>query len=458
MTGLLDFMKGRNQQSELIGFLGGPSGIVNKKFKVITVDDIAHFRNLGGFHFLGSGRTKIESEEQLRSSMQNCTDLNLDGLVVIGGDDSNTNAAILAEYFIANNCKTRVIGCPKTIDGDLRNEDIEASFGFDTATKEFAGLVANLCFDAISALKAYHFCRLMGRDASHITLEVALQTHANLTFISEEVENTGKSLLDIVSQIADVIVERAKVGKDYGVILIPEGLVGFVPDMKVLINELNEIMAHSDESIDPAKFDSSQLSAAAKELFVSLPEFFLRQMMAERDPHGNVQVAVIETERLLGHMVRDKLEQLHAAKQYHGKFNFVPHYFGYEGRCSFPSKFDADYCYTLGATAGALLESDKTGYIATVQNLVALPSQWTVGGTPVTSLMNIERRKGKNKPVIKKKLVDLEDAPFQTFRRYRDSWILADDYRVPGPIQHAGATNDDRNLTLILEALAKRKV
>lgn len=301
----------------------------------------------------------------------------------------------------------------------------------------------------------------MGRDASHITLEVALQTHPNLTFISEEVENSGKdggkaiTLLDIVQQIVDVIVARSKIGKDYGVVLIPEGLVGFVPDMKLLISELNEIMAGKDEGIDPAKFDSSLLSAAAKTLYDSLPEFFLRQMMAERDPHGNVQVAVIETERLLGHMVRLQLEQLHAAKEYNGKFNFVPHYFGYEGRCSFPSKFDCDYCYTLGATAGALLEGDKTGYIATVQNLVGLADTWRVGGTPVTSMMNIERRKGKNKPVIKKKLVDLTDSPFLTLKKYRDAWVLTDDYRVPGPIQHAGDTHDERNLTLILESMAR---
>eukprot|EP01038_Epipyxis_sp_PR26KG_P014956 gene14956-20119_t len=463
LTGMLDFLKRRNSASELIGFIGGPSGIVDKKYKVITEQEINHFRNVGGFHFLGSGRTKIESEQQLQSSLQTCVDLDLDGVVIIGGDDSNTNAGILAEYFKRNNCKTCVVGVPKTIDGDLRNDDIEASFGFDTATKVYSNMVANLEFDAISALKAYHFVRVMGRDASHITLEVALQTHPNLLFISEEVENSGLvsgkavTLLDIVDQICALVVERSKIKKNYGVILIPEGLVGFVPDMKQLIAELNEILAHVDGPMDPTIFDSSNLTANSKLLYQSLPEFFLRQMMAERDPHGNVQVAAIETERLLASMTKAKLEQLHSDGSYNGKFNSITHYFGYEGRCALPSQFDCDYCYTLGATAAALLESNLTGYIASVRNLSEPAHLWSVGGSPLTSMMNIERRHGKNKPVIKKKLVDLQGAPFLALQKVRKLWMVDDDYRMPGSIQHSGGTADHRNLTLLLEAESKGK-
>lgn len=457
LTGLFDYLKRRNIESELIGFLGGPGGIVNKKYSVIRSDELEHFRNIGGFHLLGSGRTKIETEEQLRSSAQTCNDLDLDGVVIIGGDDSNTNAAILAEYFKANQCRTNVIGVPKTIDGDLRSEDIEASFGFDTATKVYASQVANLCFDAVSALKAYHFVRVMGRDASHITLEVALQTQPNIVFISEEIAATGQSLTDIVRVIAQAITDRANSGKHYGVILIPEGLVSFVPDMKILIDELNEVLAHTEGAQDPTSFDTSVLSVEASRLFASLPEFILRQMMAERDPHGNVQVAAIETERLLGHMVSATLTEMAQAGTYKGKFSFVPHYFGYEGRCAYPSRFDCDYCYTLGATAGALVELNKTGYVATVRGLIHPAVQWTVGGTPVTSMMNIERRKGKNKPVIKKKLVDLNDLPFKTLVKKRAAWILSDAYSMPGPIQHAGVAEDLRNMTLVLEAEADRK-
>jgi diphosphate-dependent phosphofructokinase len=461
LSGLHDFLQRRNLDSELIGFLGGPSGVVSKKYRVITAESLTHYRNLGGFHFLGSGRTKIESEEQLQSSLQNCTDLILDGLVIIGGDDSNTNAAILAEYFLAHRCRTVVIGVPKTIDGDLRNEDIEASFGFDTATKVYASQVANLCLDAISALKAYHFVRVMGRDASHITVEVALQTHPNAVFVSEEIAASGTNgnspilLTDIVKSIVQMILERAQVGKHYGVILIPEGLVSFVQDMKTLIEELNEVLANQEGSVDPALFDATVLSETCQYLYRVLPEFIKRQLMAERDPHGNVQVAAIETERLLAHMVRESLEELTRTQVYKGKFSFVTHYFGYEGRCAFPSKFDSDYCYTLGATAGALVEYNRTGMIATVKNLIYPAEKWIVGGTPVTSLMNIERRKGKNKPVIKKKLVDLNDAPFKTLEKLRPHWKLVDDYRVPGPIQHEGAAEDAPNFTLLLEAEAR---
>jgi pyrophosphate--fructose-6-phosphate 1-phosphotransferase len=462
LTGLLDFLKRRNNDSQLVGFLGGPSGLVKSRYVEITEEKIKPFRNLGGFHFLGSGRTKIETPEQLAASAQTCIDLDLDGVVIIGGDDSNTNASVLAEYFASKGVKTNVCGVPKTIDGDLRNDDIEASFGFDTASKVFSSMVSNVCFDAISSLKAYHFVRVMGRDASHITLEVALQTHPNLVFISEEIAASGNdgrrgiTLVDIVNEIVQCIVNRAKSGKDYGVIVIPEGLVGFVPDMKLLLAELNELMAKSEGAIDPAKFDSAVLTEESKFLYDSLPEFILRQMMAERDPHGNVQVSKIETERLLAHMVRVQLDNFAANRQYHGKFNYVCHFFGYEGRCGFPSKFDCDYCYTLGSTAGALLEAGKTGLVASVKNLARPSHEWTVGGTPITRMMNLERRKGKDKPVIKKKLVDLNDAPFLTLQKYRHSWILEDDYRMPGPIQHAGGTEDRRNFTLLLEAQERR--
>eukprot|EP01040_Poterioochromonas_malhamensis_P004581 gene4581-4912_t len=460
LTGLFDFLKRRNEDSELVGFLGGPSGIVDKRYSDITNEQLDHYRNLGGFHFLGTGRTKIETAEQLQSSLKTCKDLALDGLVIVGGDDSNTNAAVLAEYFQAHQCATRVIGVPKTIDGDLRNEDIEASFGFDTATKVYSNQVANLCLDAISALKAYHFVRVMGRDASHITLEVALQTHPNLAFISEEVAHgQATTLTDIVNEITQLIVERAKLSKQYGVILIPEGLVSFVPDMKKLIEELNELLAARKEesAIDPSNFDASVLSSPSQQLYHSLPEFILRQMMAERDPHGNVQVAAIETERLLAHMVRQRLDQLAKQKLFTGKFTFVSHYFGYEGRCAYPSKFDCDYCYTLGATAAALIEQQKTGMIASVRNLDKFPHDWIVGGTPLTAMIHIERRKGKNKPVIKKKLVDLNDSPFLVFKKMRNSWMLTDDYRVPGPPQLSGNCEEVRNFTIMLEAETKRK-
>jgi pyrophosphate--fructose-6-phosphate 1-phosphotransferase len=331
--------------------------------------------------------------------------------------------------------------------------------------------VANLAFDAISALKSYHICRVMGRDASHITLEVALQTHPNLVFISEEIaaaaaavsttkqtSTTPSTLLDIVEAIASLVIQRAAIGKEYGIVLIPEGLVGFVPDVKLLIEELNELLASSETAVDPNTFDASLLTNEARKLYSVLPEFILRQMMAERDPHGNVQVAAIETERLLGLMVRDRLQQLTEQGLYHGKFSFVPHYFGYEGRCAFPSKFDCDYTYTLGAVAGALLEASRTGMAAIVRHLVRPPHEWEVGGTPLTSMMNIERRKGKNKPVIKKKLVDLQDAPFRTLAKFRGEWMLTDSYRMPGPIQHGGSTEGMLNFTLMLEAEARNKI
>lgn len=460
LTGLLDFLQRRNVSSELVGFLAGPGGLVRNDHTVITQAAIDHYRNLGGFHLLGTGRTKIESAAQLAASLSTVQALGLDGLVIVGGDDSNTNAAILAEYFLANGCRTGVVGVPKTIDGDLRcaAADLETSFGFDTATKVYSSQVANLCFDAISALKTYHIVRVMGRDASHITLEVALQTHPNLVFISEEVGSRPETmgLMRIVEEIVDLVVRRAAIGKDYGVVLVPEGLVAFVPDVKQLIAELNELLANAADAVDPSTFDTSLLSKEARGLYEALPDFIRRQLMAERDPHGNVQVAAIETERLLGMMVRDALALRTA--EYRSKFSFVPHYFGYEGRCAYPSDFDCDYCYTLGATAAALIEGGRTGMVVSVRNLVQPPHAWAVGGTPLTSMMNLERRKGKDKPVIKKKLVDLDDAPFRTLQRMRGAWMLEDAYRMPGPVQHGhghghqGEDKEMRNFTLMLEA------
>jgi pyrophosphate--fructose-6-phosphate 1-phosphotransferase len=381
LTGLLDFLLRRNQESSVVGFLGGPGGLVDGRYKELAESDLTTFRNLGGFHFLGTGRTKIETPEQLKKSAETCAKLGLNGLIIVGGDDSNTNAGVLAEYFKEQRVDCCVIGVPKTIDGDLRSIDIEASFGFDTASKIYSYLISNLCFDAASALKTYHFIRVMGRDASHITLECALQTHPNLVFISEEVGQTEKPLVQCVEDIVNLVVCRSEKGLSHGVILIPEGLIGFASDMKSLLSELNELLAKTQDSVDPKEFDSSRLTPSSRKLYSELPEYFLRQMLAERDPHGNVQVSMIETERLMAHMVRVRLEQLKSEGRYKGKFNYVAHFFGYEGRCGFPSKFDCDYCYTLGATAGALVEAGRTGLIATVKNLASSAHKWTIGGT-----------------------------------------------------------------------------
>lgn len=455
LTGCLDFLKSRNLSNELIGFLAGPDGLIKNANIIINKNDIQYHRNLGGFNFLGTGRTKIETEEQLRKSMNTCISHNLHGLIVIGGDDSNTNAAVLAEFFKANDCSTCVIGIPKTIDGDMRGQDIEASFGFDSATKVYSEMIANICSDAASSLKSYHFTRVMGRDASHITLEVALQTHPNLVFISEELERKQATLLHVVDEIVEMVVERAKVNKHYGVILIPEGLLGFLTDVKILIHELNEICADKTDSLSPSSFDTSLLSPEALELYSQLPDFIVKQMLAERDPHGNLQVSVIETERLLGNMARKRLDDLKSKGKFDGKFNWYYHYFGFEGRCSFPTKFDSDYCYTLGSTAGALIECGYTSMVATVKNLAKDSQYWIPGGTPMTSLIHLERRRGKVKPVIKKKLVDLDDAPMRTLNKLRKSWLINDEYRLPGPIQHGATASNDVNFTLLLESAAR---
>eukprot|EP00871_Galdieria_phlegrea_P002436 jgi/Galph1/3193/GphlegSOOS_G1824.1 len=449
ISGLFDYLRNRNIDSVLYGFLNGPSGIVNAKYVTLDEEKIYPYRNQGGFHIIGSDRTKIETPEQFMKVDETVKKLDLDGLVVIGGDDSNTNAAILAEHFVANNTKTKVIGVPKTIDGDLRNAYVETSFGFDTAVKVYSELVSNLGYDAISAKKSWHFCRLMGRSASHITLEVALQTHPNMALIGEEVMEKKQTLTQVTKSIADLVMERAAMGKNFGVVLLPEGLVEFMPDVDKLILELNEILAggHLEEDqIIP------KLTEQSKYLFQSLPPLIAKQLTLDRDPHGNVQVSKIESERLLIQMVSEELKERKKAGQTNCAFSPIPHFFGYEGRCSLPSNFDCNYCYTLGHTAGALIEAGRTGLVATVRNLTKPPEQWEVGGYPLTVMMDIERRKGKNVPVVKKALVDLKGEAFRIFSEQRDSWRLTEDYRCPGPIQHFGPMADVINFTLMSEA------
>ncbi len=416
ITGLVDALKKFSQESRLFGFLGGPSGIISNTYQELTETSVASFRNTGGFDLIGSGRTKIETDEQLASCLRACQELRLDGLVIIGGDDSNTNAAILAEYFLGKECLTRLIGIPKTIDGDLTSDQIVASFGFDTACRVYSEMIGNICQDALSAKKYTHFIKLMGRSASHIALECALKTHPNLTFIGEE----GGSLASCVTTITDLVVKRSKLGKNYGVILIPEGLIEFFPEIQELIQRLNQ---------------KTPLTGSCQELFLSLPESIQRQLQNERDPHGNVQVAQIETEQLLIELVQHELRQRFEFK---GKFTPMRHFFGYEGRAAFPTNFDANYCYSLGTVAALLIAHKKTGYIATVEKLDRPVAEWKVGASPITSLMHLEMRKGALKPVIKKRLVDLDGKPFQLFKSLRKSWSIEDDYRSPGPIQFSG--------------------
>lgn len=423
IAGLFDGLIHLNPKSSLIGFVGGPSGIVDNQSIEITSDLLAHYRNLGGFDIIGSGRTKIESSEQLAASLKTVQDLKLDGVVVIGGDDSNTNAAVLAEYFRAHNQSTSVIGVPKTIDGDLKNDQIEISFGHDTACRTYSELIGNLMRDALSARKYWHFIRLMGRSASHITLECALQTHPNLTLIGEEVKAKKQTLRDIAAQIAETIEK-----KTYGVILIPEGLIEFIPEVGALIKELN---------VDP-----NQLTPPARATFDSLPESIQKQLLIDRDPHGNVQVSRIETEQLLIEMV-SRLT----------KFSAVHHFFGYEGRSALPSNFDCEYCQALGYVAARLLQAGATGYMVAVQNLSRPAEEWTAGGVPLTSMMNIEIRHGKSKPVIEKALVDLTGKPFAQLQKNRSKWASGDHFRFPGPIQFAGDASvvEQLPLTMLLE-------
>ena len=464
ICGLFDGLKKLNPENKLYGFLGGPSGLIEGKYQELTKDIIDEYRNTGGFDIIGSGRTKLEETWQFDNGIEVCKKLGIKAVVIIGGDDSNTNACVLAEYYLQKNCGIQVIGCPKTIDGDLKNEMIETSFGFDTACKVYSELIGNIQRDANSAKKYWHFIRLMGRSASHIALECALQSQPNICLISEEVEAKNMTLNDIVEQIVEVIVDRANAGLNFGTVLIPEGLIEFIPAMRILIQELNDMLAQNEEFAslegDDAKreYVKSMLSPASCELYRSLPKGIARQLTLDRDPHGNVMVSQIETEKLLIEMVGKRLAQLKAAGTYKGKFSALNHFFGYEGRCAIPSNFDADYCYSIGVTATHLIAAGKTGYMSLVRNLTKPAAEWIAGGVPITMMMNMEKRNGKMKPVIQKALVDLNGAPYKYFVAHRAEWADANtSYIYPGPIQYYGPTEvcDQPTHTLMLEQAGK---
>ena len=457
ICGLYDELKKQNPASKLYGFLMGPGGLVNHKYIEITEDIINEYRNTGGFDMIGSGRTKLEEESQFEAGLTILKELNIKAVVIIGGDDSNTNACVLAEYYAAHNAGVRVIGCPKTIDGDLKNDQIETSFGFDTACKTYAEVIGNIQRDANSARKYWHFIKLMGRSASHIALECALQCQPNVCIVSEEVEEKNQTLDDIVTYIADVVAHRAADGNNFGTVLIPEGLIEFIPAMKRLIAELNDLLATPEAATVPADEQRAwilgKLSAENAAIYESLPEGVARQLTMERDPHGNVQVSLIETEKLLSEMVGKKLAAWKKEGKYTGKFAAQHHFFGYEGRCAAPSNYDADYCYALGTSAAQLVANGKTGYMAIVKNTTAPAEEWVAGGVPITMMMNMERRSGKMKPVIKKALVRLDGAPFKEFAAHRDEWAVKTSFVYPGPIQYFGPTEvcDQCTMTLRLE-------
>ena len=460
IAGLFDGLKKGNPDSILYGFLNGPIGLVENKTILLDNTRIDEYRNTGGFDIIGSGRTKIETPEQFAASLETVKKLELDAVVIIGGDDSNTNAALLAEYFMEKKSETLVIGCPKTIDGDLKNEYIETSFGFDTACKTYCELIGNLGRDANSAKKYWHFIKLMGRSASHIALECALETQPNVCLISEEVEARAYSLEKIVDLICDSIVRRAENGDNFGIILIPEGLVEFIPEIKILIRELNDTIAGAAGEFSGISSFTGQrawlktrLSGDSYTLLDSLPEEIARQFLMDRDPHGNVQVSRIETEKLLAGMAEQKLRILKENKQYKGKFNALTHFFGYEGRCAFPSNFDADYCYALGFSAFVLIAAGLSGYIASVRNLTSPAEKWIAGGIPLTTMMNMEQRHGSQKPVIRKALVDLDGKPFKTFEAQRGTWAEKTCFLCPGAIQYHGPAEicDQPTKTLKLE-------
>jgi pyrophosphate--fructose-6-phosphate 1-phosphotransferase len=460
IAGLFDGLKNGNSVSTLYGFRSGPIGLIENKTILLTSEIIDKYRNTGGFDIIGSGRTKIETPQQFASSFQTVKKLNLDAVVIIGGDDSNTNAAHLAEYFLANGSKAQVIGCPKTIDGDLKNEHIETSFGFDTACKTYSELIGNLCRDAKSAKKYWHFVKLMGRAASHITLECAFQTQPNICLISEEVEAKGYSLGEIVDQICTSIAKRSENGDNFGVVLIPEGLVEFIPEIKKLIEELNDTIASEEKAFnslhsfdDQLHWFSGRLSDVSFAILKTLPTDIALQFLMDRDPHGNVQVSKIETEKLLVGMVEKKLEVMKERNLFNGKFSALTHFFGYEGRCAFPSNFDSDYCYSLGYSAFVLIASGLTGYLSSVKNLNAQTDKWIAGGVPLTMMMNLEQRHGSKKPVIKKALVDLDGKPFKTFESKRSVWAEKTSFFCPGAIQYFGPSEvcDTTTITLRLE-------
>ncbi len=462
ISGLFDGIKKIHRDSRLFGFLMGPQGLVEHKYIELTAPIIDEYRNTGGFDIIGSGRTKLEKVEQFDKGLEILKELGITALVIIGGDDSNTNAAILAEYYKANNAGVQVIGCPKTIDGDLKNDVIETSFGFDTATKVYSEVIGNIQRDCNSAKKYWHFIKLMGRSASHIALECALQTQPNICLISEEIQERDMSLDEIVSYIAGIVKARAAEGNNFGTVLIPEGLIEFIPEFKRLIGELNELLGANKDKVsgmnhaELTEFILANLSPENVASLKQLPETVAKQLMLDRDPHGNVQVSLIETEKLLSDLVAKKLANDSEFKACGGKFSSLHHFFGYEGRCADPSNFDADYCYSLGFNASALINAGVTGYMSSIRNLVKPAVQWIPGGIPITMMMNIERRNAEDKPVIQKALVRLDGAPFQKFAKKREEWAQNTCYIYPGPIQYFGPAEvcDQPSMTLKSEHTA----
>jgi diphosphate-dependent phosphofructokinase len=459
IAGIFDGIKHMNQKSRLFGFILGPAGLIDHNYMELTAEIIDEYRNTGGFDIIGSGRTKLETKEQFDKGLIILKALDIKALVIIGGDDSNTNACILAEYYAATGAGVQVIGCPKTIDGDLKNSMIEASFGFDTACKVYSEVIGNIQRDCNSARKYWHFIKLMGRSASHIALECALQVQPNVCIISEEVEAKGMSLDDVVTNIAKAVAQRAEHGNNFGTVLIPEGLIEFIPAIKKLINELNDFLALHQEEFNLIRHSEQRnyiikmISKENSEIYASLPEGVARQLTLDRDPHGNVQVSLIETEKLLAEMVGTKLAEWKQQGKFVGNFATQVHFFGYEGRCAAPSNYDADYCYSLGYTASELIAFGKTGYMSSVRNTTAPASEWVAGGVPITMMMNMERRHGEMKSVIQKALVKLDGAPFKEFASKRAAWAIHTEYVYPGPIQYFGPTEvcDQPTKTLMLE-------
>ena len=459
ISGLFDAVKNLNSENRLYGFLMGPGGLVDHNYIEITAEFLNQYRNTGGFDMIGSGRTKLEEEDQFEKGLKIIRELDINAIVIIGGDDSNTNACVLAEYYAAKKYGVQVIGCPKTIDGDLKNDQIETSFGFDTATKTYSELIGNIERDCNSARKYWHFIKLMGRSASHIALECALETQPNICLISEEIEAKDMTLNQVVENIANVVAYRATQGNNFGVVLIPEGLIEFIPAIGRLIQELNDLLAaHGADYKDldkdaQRKYIIAHLSKENAATFETLPEGVARQLSLDRDPHGNVQVSLIETEKLLSRMVAEKLAAWKKEGKYVGKFSAQHHFFGYEGRCAAPSNYDADYCYSLGFNASRLIANGKTGYMSIIKNTTAPAAEWIAGGVPITMMMNIERRNGANKPVIRKALVELDGAPFKFFASKRDEWAKETAYVYPGPIQYWGPSEvcDQTTKTLQLE-------
>ena len=461
ICGLYDALKATNKDNVLYGFKGGPSGLIEDDYLIFDDEYINQYRNTGGFDIIGSGRTKLETKEQFAVVAEVCKKHGITAIVIIGGDDSNTNAAVLAEYFAANNTGVQVIGCPKTIDGDLKNEDIECSFGFDTATKTYSEIIGNIERDSNSAKKYWHFVKVMGRSASHVALECALQTQPNVCLISEEVAEKKMSLSQITNYIADSVAARAAKGMNFGVAIIPEGVVEFIPEFSVLIQEINELLAGSkaDEFnalatwAEKYAFIENGLTKESMAVFALLPEAIQQQLFLERDPHGNVQVSLIESEKLFSALVKENLAARKAAGTYNGKFSALHHFLGYEGRCAFPSNFDADYCYSLGYNAFMLIQYGYNGYLSKVSNLSKPANEWVAGGMPITKMMNMERRHGEDKPVIKKALVELDGAPFKYFEERRAEWAENTCFVIPGAIQYFGPSEvcDTTTMTLALE-------